>query len=173
MRLRCVAVFAALSLAAVVCSVEVAQARYCRVSCEHARRLCYQMAGNVLRGCRYQCRAGFGADTSERAACVADCKAALPGDRAVCTSKGDDCNALCIAASDLTCANEVCSGVYRACWDPVRQATRACLKAAGLDGAAVLACIEPGDSIQNIGRAALDACSDGPMSPLQVCIAGC
>lgn len=147
-----------------------AEAHYCTGSCNEGARVCGGMATNVYKGCRFVCLANFPADPAGRKACVATCRGTLLADRAACETDGETCQALCATAAVKKCADDVCSYVYKDCREAVRQATRACVKAAGTDGVAVQACIEPGNLMNGTGRLALDDCMT---TDLAICIAGC
>lgn len=149
-----------------------AEAHYCSMSCDGGRMACVAMAGNVYQGCRYQCQATFPGDPAGRKTCVESCRVTRSGDRAVCESNSDDCRALCLTAADKKCADEECSLVYGLCKETVRKATRACVRAAGKNGPAIQACVEPGDVMLDLGRAALDQCLSDPTG-FSMCLAGC
>lgn len=145
----------------------------CSSSCSGARSLCRSMASSDFRGCRLDCRATFPNDAAGRNACISLCSATRDTDYGACASDRAVCDGVCSAAADPQCADSTCRVAYRDCRLAVQAATRLCLDAAGTDSVAIHACVEPGDVMLNIGRAALDDCLTNAMTGLNVCIAGC
>ena len=150
-----------------------AEARYCVSACGGGGMLCSRMAVQLSKGCRLSCKATFAADADARRACADDCHTQVLVDRAACEVGVGDCRAICDMSADEQCANEVCSLAYNQCRDSVRAALRACVKAAGSDGPAAQACVEPGDAMMGTGRAGLQECIDNVTFGLTTCIAGC
>ena len=101
------------------------------------------------------------------------CRDQVVADKADCAVDRAACHAVCETAADRRCADTVCGPAYEDCRVAVTQATRACIIAAGNDGAAIQACVEPGDAVLGIGRAALEQCLTDPADGLMTCIAGC
>jgi len=150
----------------------VAGAHTCPSACGNGGRLCSTLARQVYYACRLDCVATFAADPAGRRTCVSDCRSVQSVDRAVCNAERTDCAAGCAAAADDFCAGEVCGLAYNQCLKSVRADTRDCIDAAATP-AAMEACVEPGDSGQNIGRAALEDCRINAVDGLDVCVAGC
>ena len=151
----------------------VAEAHTCNNQCGRGGRVCGGMASSVYKGCRFECLANFAGDPAGRKACVATCRSTLVADRADCALDFDACQGICATAADPRCADDVCSYSYGDCREAVRQATRACVVAAGTNGLAIQACVEPGNLMTNTGRVALQDCIDNAATGLVTCIAGC
>jgi|PlaIllAssembly_1097288.scaffolds.fasta_scaffold112463_2 hypothetical protein len=154
-------------------SVLHADAHFCVSACGGGGMLCSRMAVQLSKGCRLGCKATFAADPVARRACADDCHAQVVSDRAACEVGVGDCRAICDTTTNEQCADDVCSVAYNECRDEVRAALRACVKAAGSDGAAVQACVEPGDAMLGTGRAGLGECLTNVTYGLSTCIAGC
>ncbi|MFN2378136.1 MAG: hypothetical protein ABR538_16515 [Candidatus Binatia bacterium] len=164
---------AVLAAAFVLGGAASAEAFFCTSACGGGGMLCSRMSVQLGKGCRLVCRADFPEDAVSRRACADDCKATVVADRAACEGDIAACRNVCSGAASKECADEICSVAYSQCRSEVRAATRECVKAAGRDGAAIQACIEPGDALLGTGRAALADCIDNPATGLGTCIEGC
>ena len=154
--------------------VSPARAYTCPASCGNAQMACTStMARQFYLACRSQCLDDFPADAVARKSCVTDCQTQLEADRTACFAERDNCATQCSAVADEFCAGEVCGRAYNQCRKAVREATKDCIDAAGDDNAAIQACIEPGDVMQNTGRAALADCRTNATTGLNACLAGC
>lgn len=168
------AVFALVSSFFLLASrVPAAEACHCTTSCFGSAMVCRSMANSDFRGCRNICLATFPADPVNRQACITTCVTTRDNDRTTCAGDLPVCVGVCNSAADQHCADTVCKDSLRVCKDAVNAATRACIKAAGNDGVAIHACVEPGSVLTNTGRAALDDCITNPATGLNLCIAGC